>query len=224
VGILKNEIEKLTVLFEEHRNDDNAGPMRKYMKDHFSFLGIKSPLRKELEKQFFKETGILKEEFNKDFVVGLWEKDEREYQYTAITYMGKFIKKLPKDVIPFLESLITSKSWWDSVDSIAPLVGELARKYPELVEENINHWSIHDNFWLRRASILFQLKYKNETNEALLYEYMVKNADSKEFFIQKAIGWALREYSKTNPESVKAFIEGNQLAPLSIREGSKYLS
>jgi 3-methyladenine DNA glycosylase AlkD len=123
-----------------------------------------------------------------------------------------------------LERLITTKSWWDSVDSIAPLVGELARKYPELVEENINHWSKHDNYWLRRASILFQLKYKDETNEALLYDYMVKNADSKEFFIQKAIGWALREYSKTNPKSVKAFIEGNQLAPLSIREGSKYLS
>jgi 3-methyladenine DNA glycosylase AlkD len=224
VGILKNKIEQLTALFEEHRNDDNAGPMKKYMKDHFPFLGIKSPLRKELEKQFFKETGILKEEFNKDIVEGLWDKDEREYQYTAITYIGKFIKKMSKDTILLLERLITTKSWWDSVDSIAPQVGELARKYPELVEENINHWSKHDNFWLRRASILFQLKYKNETNEALLYEYMVKNADSKEFFIQKAIGWALREYSKTNPESVKAFIEGNQLAPLSIREGSKYLS
>ena len=224
MGILKNEIEQLTALFEEHRNDDNAGPMRKYMKDHFPFLGIKSPLRKELEKQFFKETGILKEEFNKDFVVGLWEKDEREYQYTAITYTGKFIKKLPKDAIQFLERLITTKSWWDSVDSIAPLVGELARKYPELVEETINHWSVDENYWLRRVAILFQLKYKQQTNETLLYDYMVKNADSKEFFLQKAIGWALREYSKTNPESVKAFIEGNQLAPLSIREGSKYLS
>jgi 3-methyladenine DNA glycosylase AlkD len=224
VGILKNEIEQLTSLFEEHRNDDNAGPMRKYMKDHFPFLGIKSPLRKELEKQFFKETGILKEEFNKDFVVGLWEKDEREYQYTAITYTGKFIKKLPKDAIQFLERLITTKSWWDSVDSIAPLVGELARKYPELVEKTINHWSVDENYWLRRVAILFQLKYKQQTNETLLYDYMVKNADSKEFFLQKAIGWALREYSKTNPESVKAFIEGNQLAPLSIREGSKYLS
>ena len=221
---MKNEIEQLTALFEEHRNDDNAGPMRKYMKDHFPFLGIKSPLRKELEKQFFKETGILKEEFNKDFVVGLWEKDEREYQYTAITYTGKFIKKLPKDAIQFLERLITTKSWWDSVDSIAPLVGELARKYPELVEKTINHWSVDENYWLRRVAILFQLKYKQQTNEALLYDYMVKNADSKEFFLQKAIGWALREYSKTNPESVKAFIEGNQLAPLSIREGSKYLA
>jgi 3-methyladenine DNA glycosylase AlkD len=221
---LSNEIEILAALFEENRNEENAGPMKKYMKDHFPFLGIKSPLRKELEKQFFKETGILKEPCDKDFVTGLWEKDEREYHYTAITYIGKFIKKLPKEVIPFLEKLITTKSWWDSVDSIAPLVGELARKYPEVIEETIDGWSVNDNFWLRRSAILLQLKYKQQTNESLLYDYIVKNADSKEFFIQKAIGWALREYSKTNPISVKAFIEGNKLAPLSVREGSKYVS
>jgi 3-methyladenine DNA glycosylase AlkD len=221
---LKHEIEKLAALFEENRNEENAGPMKKYMKEHFPFLGIKSPLRKELEKQFFKETEILKKPFDKDFVTQLWEKDEREYHYTAITYIGKFIKKLPKDAISFLEELITTKSWWDSVDSIAPLVGELARRYPEMVEGNINGWSVNDNFWLRRTAILFQLKYKHETNEGLLYDYIVKNADSKEFFIQKAIGWALREYSKTNPVSVKEFIEGNKLAPLSVREGSKYVS
>ena len=220
---MSNEIEILAALFEENRNEENAGPMKKYMKDHFPFLGIKSPLRKELEKQFFKETEILKNPFDKDFLSGLWEKDEREYHYTAITYTGKFIKKLPKDVIPFLEVLITTKSWWDSVDSIAPLVGELARKYPEIIEETIDGWSVDDNFWLRRTAILFQLKYKQQTNESLLYDYIVKNADSKEFFIQKATGWALREYSKTNPVSVKAFIEGNELAPLSVREGSKYL-
>ncbi|MEH7180765.1 DNA alkylation repair protein [Neobacillus vireti] len=218
------EIGVLTKLYEQNRNEENAGPMKKYMKDHFPFLGIKSPLRKELERQFFKETEILKRPFSEDFVAGLWEKEEREYHYTAITYMGKFIKKLPKDIIPFIERLIVNKSWWDSVDSIAPLVGELARIYPEIVEESINGWSTEDNLWLRRAAILFQLKYKGQTNEALLYDYIGKNADSKEFFIQKAIGWALREYSKTNPASVKEFIEGHLLAPLSVREGSKYLS
>lgn len=221
--MLKNEVEILAALYKKNRNEENAGPMKKYMKDHFPFLGIKSPLRKELEKQFFNETEILTVPFNKDFVMSLWEKDEREYHYTAITYTGKFSKKLPKDVILFLEKLITTRSWWDSVDSIAPIVGELARRYPEIIEENIDSWSVNDNFWLRRSAILFQLKYKQQTNETLLYEYIVKNADSKEFFIQKAIGWALREYSKTNPVSVKAFIEGNQLAPLSVREGSKYL-
>lgn len=221
---MKNEIEKLTLLFEEHSNEENAEPMKKYMKDHFPFLGIKSPLRKELEKTFFKETGILNGPFDKDLVTGLWEKEEREYHYTAITYIGKFAKKLPKDVVSFLERLITTKSWWDSVDSIAPLVGELARKYPEVIKETIDIWAVDENIWLRRTAILFQLKFKQQTNEDLLYDYIVKNADSQEFFIQKAIGWALREYSKTNPLSVKAFIEENKLAPLSIREGSKYLS
>ncbi|MEH7251458.1 DNA alkylation repair protein [Neobacillus niacini] len=211
-------------MFEEHRNEENAGPMKKYMKDHFPFLGIKSPLRKELEKKFFKETGILKEPFNKEFVLGLWEKSEREYQYTAITYIGKFSKKLLKDDLLFLKQLITTKSWWDSVDSIAPLVGEIAKRYSEVIEETINQWSVHDSMWLRRTAILFQLKYKGQTNENILYQYILENAESKEFFIQKAIGWGLREYSKTNSDSVKSFIEGNQLAALSVREGSKYLS
>ena len=103
-------------------------------------------------------------------------------------------------------------------------MGEIVKRYPEVIEETINQWAVHDNMWLRRTAILFQLKYKEQTNENLLYHYINKNADSKEFFIQKAIGWALREYSKTNSESVKTFIEGNQLARLSVREGSKYLS
>ncbi|MDR7078701.1 3-methyladenine DNA glycosylase AlkD [Neobacillus niacini] len=221
---MRNELEILTKLYEEQKNEENAEPMKKYMKDHFPFLGIKSPLRKELERQFFKETEILKEPFNKGFVLALWEKDEREYQYTAITYIGKFIKNLQKEHMPFLEGLITTKSWWDSVDSIAPIVGEIAKRHPEVIEETINKWSVHDNMWLKRTAILFQLKFKGQTSETILYQYIAKNAESKEFFIQKAIGWALREYSKTNSASVKSFIEGNTLAPLSVREGSKYLS
>jgi 3-methyladenine DNA glycosylase AlkD len=222
---LKEKMERLTNLFEQHRNPDAAEPMKKYMKDHFSFLGIKSPLRKELERQFFNETGILKEPFNKEFVLALWEKDEREYQYTGLVYMEKSLKKLQKVDLVLMEGLMTTKSWWDTVDAISPkLVGEIAKRFPEVIGETINAWPGHDNMWLRRAALLFQLKYKQETKEELLFRYIRQNADSKEFFIQKAIGWALREYSKTNPASVKHFIEGNQLAPLSVREGSKYLS
>ncbi|MCH6268773.1 DNA alkylation repair protein [Bacillus sp. FJAT-50051] len=198
--------------------------MEKYMKGHFPFLGIKKPLRSELEKQFFKETGILKEPFNQDFVWGLWEKEEREYQYTALVYMEKSLNKLDKSDLSFMERLITTKSWWDTVDAIAPKpVGTIAQVFPEVIEETINGWSVHEYLWLRRAAILFQLKYKEKTDEELLYQYILENASSKEFFIQKAIGWALREYSKTNPGSVGRFIVGHQLAPLSIREGSKYV-
>ncbi|MEH7415956.1 DNA alkylation repair protein [Neobacillus drentensis] len=214
----------LTRLFKENRNAANAGPMRNYMKGHFPFLGIKSPLRKELEKQFFKETGLLHEPFNKELIEELWNKQEREYQYTALTYMEKSLRKLQKSDLPFMEWLITTKSWWDTVDTIAPKpVGKIAEYFPEVINETIDGWAMHENMWLRRAAILFQLKYKEKTNESLLYQYIRKNAESKEFFIQKAIGWALREYSKTNSASVKEFIEGHKLAPLSVREGSKYL-
>jgi 3-methyladenine DNA glycosylase AlkD len=223
--LLEKYIDLLIQMFEENRNSADAEPMRKYMKDHFLFLGIKSPLRKELEKQFFKETNLLKEPLNHEFVTELWKKDDREYQYTALAYLEKSLKKLQKEDLPFLEDLIVTKSWWDTVDALAPKpVGEISRKYPEVIEETIKGWATNENLWLRRASILFQLKYKQQTNENLLFQYIQQNADSKEFFIQKAIGWALREYSKTNPYSVKRFIENNQLAPLSIREGSKYLT
>jgi 3-methyladenine DNA glycosylase AlkD len=225
LNAMSPNIELLTHLFEENRNEENAEPMKKYMKDHFPFLGIKKPQRSELEKQFFQETGLLKEPFKKEFIRELWEKEEREYQYTGLVYMEKSLKKLEKADLPFMEELITTKSWWDTVDAIAPKpVGTIAEKYPEVIAETINRWAIDDYLWLRRAAILFQLKYKGQTNAELLYRYIKQNADSKEFFIQKAIGWALREYSKTNPASVKEFIEGTKLAPLSVREGSKYLA
>lgn len=123
---MSTHIDVLTQLFEENRNLLNAEPMKKYMKDHFPFLGIKSPLRKELEKQFFNKTGLIKEPFNKDFVTGLWEKEEREYQYTALVYLERSVKKLEKKDLDFMEQLITTKSWWDTVDAIAPKpVGKL---------------------------------------------------------------------------------------------------
>jgi 3-methyladenine DNA glycosylase AlkD len=221
---LSAKTEFLTKLFESNRNEKEAMPMKEYMKDHFPFLGIKSPIRKKLEKGFFKETGILKEPFDQEFIIELWEKDEREYQYMALTYIEKSLKRLQKEDLALMERLVLEKSWWDTVDAIAAKpVGKIAEKFPEVIEETIDAWAEHDNMWLRRTAILFQLKYKEKTDEERLYIYIKSNSDSKEFFIQKAIGWALREYSKTNPSSVKQFINENSLAPLSVREGSKYV-
>lgn len=218
-------IDLLTRLFEENQNPENAAQMEGYMKNHFPFFGIKSPQRREIEKQFFQETGILKEPFSQELVLELWKMDQREYQNVALTYIEKSLKKLQKSDLSLMQTLITTKSWWDTVDALAAKpVGKIAQKYPEVVEETIDGWAAHDNMWLRRTAILFQLKYKQETNEEKLYDYIMLNADSKEFFIQKAIGWVLREYSKTNPQSVKSFIGVHRLAPLSVREGSKYLA
>jgi 3-methyladenine DNA glycosylase AlkD len=215
---------ELTQLFEQYRNEDNANQMERYMKNHFSFLGVKSPNRKKLTNLYFQETKILKENFDPKFVKELWNMKEREYQYIALEYIERSLRKITKDDIQLMEYLITTKSWWDTVDMLAQKpIGKIMMESPVLIEEKMEHWSIDVNMWLRRTAILFQLKYKEKTNDALLYDYILRNADSKEFFIQKAIGWALREYSKTNPHSVRNFIQNHELAKLSIREGSKYL-
>ncbi|WP_449540238.1 DNA alkylation repair protein [Ferdinandcohnia sp. Marseille-Q9671] len=219
-----NEITYLTALFEENRYIENAGPMQKYMKNHFPFLGIKTPVRRKLMRDFYAETGIVKQEFQQELVEQLWRKEEREYQYAALDYLVRSLKKLTSSHLPFIEELITTKSWWDTVDVLSPhIVGKIGRETPQVITETINEWAYSNHLWLIRSSILFQLKYKEETNETILYHYITANASSKEFFIQKAIGWALREYSKTSPDSVRAFIQENTLPKLSIREGSKYI-
>ncbi len=217
-------VERLSELFEQHRNMDNAVPMKKYMKNQFPFLGIKTPLRKKLFSTFYKESGLQKEPFQHGLVLALWEKDEREYQYAAMDYIEKSLKKLTKDDLPLMEKLITTKSWWDTVDMLAQKpVGTIAAKWPEVIPETIEGWAYGDHLWLRRTALLFQLKYKEKTDEELLYRFILHNAGDTEFFIQKAIGWALREYSKTNPDSVRAFIADHELPKLSVREGRKYL-
>lgn len=219
-----NAINVLVELMENHRNDEQSLPMQKYMKDHFSFLGIKTPKRREILRAFYKETSILKVKFSNEFVLALWSMEEREYQYAALDYTSRYIKKLTSKDITFMEYLITTKSWWDTVDTIATqFVGSLASFYPEVRTSKIEEWAHSENIWLVRTAILFQLKYKEQTDEELLYRYILLHSESKEFFIQKAIGWSLREYSKTNPKSVKNFIRNHQLAKLSVREGSKYI-
>ncbi len=205
-------VELLQFHFEHNRNELQAEPMRKYMKNLFPFLGIKKPERNKILKQFYLQTGILREEFNQEFVIKLWERAEREYQYAALDYIEKSLKKLSKENLSLIEYLITTKSWWDTVDMLASKpVGIIAKGHPEVITETIDGWAYGDQLWLRRSAILFQLKYKHQTNEELLYRYIEQNADSKEFFIQKVIGWVLREYSKTNPASVKDFIETHSL-------------
>ena len=209
--------------FEENKNEENSQAMKKYMKDKFEFLGIKSPLRKELQREFLKEIDK-KAPIDKSLVQILWKEDEREYQYLAIDYLVKEKKKLQRKDMIFLEELITTKSWWDSVDLIAShLVGEICKMYPELVDEYILKWSTDEDMWLRRTSILYQLKYKGNLDVEILEKVIKANSNDGEFFIRKAIGWSLREYSKTNREWVRDFIDNNELSNLSVREASKYI-
>ena len=209
--------------FYDHGNQEQAVKMSAYMKNNFSFLGIPKPQRAELQKEFFKQAKKQKK-VDWDFIFMLWDLPEREFQYLAVDYLLIIIDGLEKSDIDRIKLLIINKSWWDSVDSLATnITGELCSQYPELVQSHILSWAGSDNIWLARVAILFQLKYQVNTDKELLKSIIKKNSNSKEFFVAKAIGWALREYSKTNKEWVKSFLECNTLQPLSVREASKYL-
>lgn len=209
-------------LFYKNRNEELAVPMAKYMKNKFPFLGIKTPERKELYKEFINER---KKEANVDwdFIYKCFELPEREFQYLAITYMDAVKKQFAVHDMERIKEFITNKSWWDTVDSISPIVGYICMKYPNIKEDVINSWIYSDNIWLKRVSILFQLKYKENTDTEFLTKAIINNSNTSEFFINKAIGWALREYSKTDKQWVKEFINDNNLSKLSVKEGSKYI-
>ena len=209
--------------FYDHGEQQQGKRMSAYMKDKFVFLGIHKPKRAELQKQFLQQAKKLKK-VNWDLVSALWDLPEREFQYLALDYLIALKNNLVISDIEEIELLIIRKSWWDSVDCLATnITGTLCSKYPELIQSHILSWAESDNIWLARVGVLFQLKYGDATDTKILQRIIIKNSNYKEFFIAKAIGWALREYSKTDAEWVKLFLEGHTLQPLSVREASKYL-
>ena len=209
-------------IFYDNKNEENAIMMAKYMRNKFPFLGFKRPDRDRLAKEFLKLKKKDKE-IDWGFIFKSYDMPEREFHYLAIDYMDKVKDLFRPDDMENIEKLITSKSWWDTVDYINRIVGYIAMKYPEVKDNIIGKWIYSDNIWLKRVSIIFQLKYKEDTDREFLEKAILHNSQTDEFFINKAIGWALREYSKTNKEWVRKFIENNSLSKLSIREGSKYL-
>ena len=213
-------------LYEEmiqHKNEEQAQKMSKYMLNKFEYIGIKTPERRKIFKNFFKEYKN-EEKIDWEFVNKCWENKYREFQYVAADYLKNMKDKLTIDDIPKFKQLILKKSWWDTIDNLDMTIGALALK-----DSNVNkillEWSLDENIWLRRIAIDHQLLRKEKTNTELLEKILKNNLGQAEFFINKAIGWALRDYSKTNPNWVKNFIEKNRekMAKLSIREASKYL-
>lgn len=219
-----NFVKQLQTSLEPHRNEARAVTMSAYMRDQFPFLGIPSPMRKQLTKAVFLETAALKQPIDENLVLELWACPEREYQYAACDYLAWQRKKLEAQYLGLLEKLILEKSWWDSVDSLVHNVGAISLKFPESTPM-LECWAKTENFWLRRAAILHQLGLKTQTDEARLFKFILENAHDSEFFIRKAIGWALREYSYVKPEAVRNFVLEHQkeLSNLSKREALKAL-
>jgi 3-methyladenine DNA glycosylase AlkD len=217
-------VASLKTLFEQNANPAQAVPMKKYMRDQFEFLGIKTPQNAALQTEFFKDHGFPAVAELDSVLRDLWALPQREFQYVAVGLLSKFQKQIPASSIKTIEYLLVTKSWWDTVDSIAGgTVGVHFRRFPEVREKYLAKWRASENFWLRRTAILFQLNYNKETNFDLLCEIIRENLDSKEFFINKAIGWSLRQYARIDPNAVKKFVKSTPLHPLSRREAMKHL-
>jgi 3-methyladenine DNA glycosylase AlkD len=200
----------------------DAAPMKAYMKDQFEFMGLRSPLRRKVFAEFIRMCGLPEYEDHFDITRQLYAMPWRECHYSAIDLSGKYKTSWDRKMFDHMTYLATNHSWWDTVDSTNSSV---ARKYflklPEQIKR-ISEWNKSSNMWLNRLSIIFQLTWKDHTDPGLLQRFILPHKDSKEFFIQKAIGWALRDYAKTDSEWVRDFVSRHALASLSRREALKH--
>ena len=213
-------IESLAADFHQNANSTLAIPMENYMKKNFTYLGIKTEARRAILKTHWENH---KEEIKSNYRTIAWElftKKEREFHYCGIEILMKEIKKnYVIEDIQLIEKFLTTQSWWDSVDTIAKyLVGGYLQQFPDETFKVVERFSNADTMWLNRTAIIFQLSYKDKTNFDLLKAECEKHKESKEFFIQKAIGWALRDYSRYNPSGVMDYVNATNLKPLSQRE------
>jgi len=200
-----------------------AEQQRAYMRNQFDYCGLGAPQWLGMLKEIFHEHGTFSGKPMKVFLDLCYQQDYRELHYTGLEMMQTRIAEWPESWIKVLEKCITTNSWWDTVDWLAKLTGIHFRSYPELQRTYARKWIERENFWLQRVAIIHQLLYREKTDEKLLFEMIRRRADSKEFFIQKACGWALRQHAKTFPKRVEWFLERNDLPKLAIREARKQL-
>jgi 3-methyladenine DNA glycosylase AlkD len=216
-------VQSIQAALEEVANPVQAVPMAKYMKNHFRFLGIPKPIRDLATKNLirssvFQQNGLL------EVVALLWSLEEREYHYVALDVLARHAQHLTPQAWPTLERLVIEHSWWDTVDGLASSVfGPLVLNFPE-TRAQMDEYSRHTNFWLRRIAILHQLGYRAKTDSQRLFAYCLESAEETEFFLRKAIGWALREYAKTDTPQVLEFVQQHHdlLSSLSVREALKH--
>lgn len=216
-------VKQLIALFDQQSDASHAAGAKAYLLNQFDFFGLTAPSRREITKPYFKK-GLPPFEQVEQIVHDCFAHPNREMQYAAIELLAAYKKEWNKNTIHLIEYILTNKSWWDSVDHAATdLTGPYFRLFPAQIKKVTGNWNRSSNFWLQRSSLMFQKAYKKDTDQLLLSKYILRLATSKEFFVQKAIGWILREYSSTNSEWVKTFVQSHQLSTLSKREALKRL-
>lgn len=214
----------LTEIFEELAIPENATQQKAYMKGQFEFYGLKQAERRTVFSEFMKDNELPLYSNLFEHIKWLYAQPQREYHYCAIELAMKYRKQCDSDFMAIMEFLITTNSWWDTVDYIATkLTGVYVLKRLAVQEELISPWILSTNLWLNRVAIIHQLPYKKYTNTSFLTKAILPHAESKEFFLQKAIGWALRQYSRTDAQWVVEFVDKHELKPLSKREALRLL-
>lgn len=214
----------LKIEFEENSNAKIALQQKAYMRDQFEYYGLKTEIRRTLQKPFLVKQFLPEKRELYKLVKTLWDKPQREYHYFAQELAFKYIKQIEIDDIHLFEFMITNKSWWDTVDFIATkLIASYFKKFPEQKASVIHKWIASNNIWLHRSALIFQLKYKTDLNTELLSSTINSLLGSNEFFINKAIGWVLREYSRTDPYWVVEFTQKTELSNLSNKEALRLI-
>lgn len=215
-------VSKIKEIYSNAANPIVAKGMSSYMKGHFPFYGIKKPVCAVLNKELMKEALSDKEIDAELFIRKLWSENERELHYFAMEYAFKKKLYLKKESLPLFEFMILHQQWWDTVDFIAAhLIGKYMTQFPEQKEKEIMRFVNHPNMWMNRTAMIFQLFYKEKTDTDLLLAAILTHLDSKEFFHRKAMGWALRQYSKTDPNFVIQTVNAHQFSGLTAREATK---
>jgi len=220
-----NLLKSLESEFNKHSNLIIAKGQKAYMRNQFDFYGLRARVRREIQKPLFSQHSLLSKPNLEQVIRILWTKKERDYQYCAQELLFKNAIQFTRDDIKLFEFMITTKSWWDTIDFLAPkIIGYYFNLYPEEIDKQIKKWIYSDNIWLQRSCLIFQLKYKENLDTKLLAYIINSLLGSKEFFINKAIGWILREYSKTNEKWVVDFVQKTKLNSLSEREALKVIN
>lgn len=217
-----DRIDALAAAFEPLADAERAEAMARYMKGHFAFLGIPAPERRAAQRPVLGDWRRPAADELAAFARACWDRDEREYQYAAVDTLVRHVRRLTPDdaALALCEELITTKPWWDTVDTLAYRVAG-----PHAQRPVIERWLTSGDLWLERTAILHQLQYGESTDEAFLFRACLTHAGSPEFFHRKAIGWALRQHARRAPDAVARFVadHANELSPLSKREALKHV-
>ncbi|AVZ71794.1 DNA alkylation repair protein [Streptomyces lunaelactis] len=218
-------MDRLTTVYPTGADAARAEGAAAYMKDIAPFLGLYTAARRDLSRTVLEGTARPDEADCAAIALRCWDLPEREYQYFAVDYLRRHVKRCSPGFLPVVRHLVVTVPWWDTVDALAShVVGPLVSADPKL-KTVMDAWIDDDHLWVARTALLHQLRYKDTTDAERLFDYCLRRADHPDFFIRKAIGWCLREYARTDPDAVRDFVEGagDRLSPLSVREATKHL-